>query len=204
MSLIKVLVLHLLACSVHARESFHKTRDTSKLAAPKCQVQTGTSPPQFQPNLSNPTAGDVTNAALAFLNDVCTVDSFLNHPVGGPTSVDTAVAHAEDEPVQLKTLASVVGLTKAGKDAVAALEANFPLVPGNLINLQKGKTSAEVATIGINLVRCCIVLPAIDTLVKDASAITGAFSNVTIPEPVYPIPCSSINCASGASPGATA
>ena len=197
----KLLVLPVLAYSVHAWERPHLARDASKPAAIQCKVQTGTSPPTFQPNLDNPSAQDVTDPATAFLNDVCTVDSFLNHPIGGPTTVDTAVACALDEPVQLKTLSSVVNLSKSGKDAVAALEANFPLIPANLINLQSGIATPQLATVGINMVRCCIVLPAIGTLIQEASAVTGAFSNVTIPQPVYPIPCSSIDCSKGPSPG---
>lgn len=201
MVLIKLLVLPVLACSVQARQTHRIARDTTKGPAPLCQVQTGTNPPTFQPNLDNPSAEDVTNAALAFLNDVCTVDSFLNAPIGGPTTVDTAAAHAVDEPTQLKTLASVVGLTKAGTEAVAALEANFPCIPANLINIQKGISTPLLGTTGINMVRCCMVLPAIKTLIQDAAAATGAFSNVTIPEPVYPFACSAIDCSQGASPG---
>ena len=176
---------------------------TSTNAGPKCQLQTGTNPPTFSPNLEDPSAEDVENASIAWLNDVCTVDSFLNHPVGGPTSLETTIAFAIDEPVQLKTLSSIPNLSKAGKSAAAALEGNFPGIPANLYNVQNGTATTQLATAGINLVRCCVVLRSIGILIKEASAATGAFSNTTVPQPVYPDPCASIDCLAGASPGTT-
>lgn len=45
-----------------------------------CQVGTGTTVPDLSPNLANPSAVDVERAILAWLNDVCTVDSSLGAP----------------------------------------------------------------------------------------------------------------------------
>lgn len=174
---------------------------SSTNAGPKCQVQTGTNPPTFSPNAESPSAEDVENASIAWLNDVCTVDSFLNKPVGGPTSLETTIAFAIDEPVQLATLSSIPNLSKAGQSAAAALEANFPGIPANLDNLKNGKATAQAATAGVNLVRCCVVLRSIGVLIQEASAATGAFSNTTVPQPVYPVPCASLDCSGGASPG---
>ncbi|MER5927760.1 hypothetical protein [Streptomyces mirabilis] len=68
---------------------------------PTCEVQTGTQVPDLTPNLANPSAQDVTNAALAWLNEVCTVDSFLNNPGG---TLESTLTVASDEPNQLATL----------------------------------------------------------------------------------------------------
>jgi hypothetical protein len=56
-----------------------------------CQVQNGTSVPDLRPNLGNPSKQDVERAIVAWLNEVCTVDSFLNNP-RGVTSLDTAIS----------------------------------------------------------------------------------------------------------------
>ncbi|MGW0565993.1 hypothetical protein [Streptomyces tauricus] len=52
-----------------------------------CQVQNGTSVPDLLPNLTAPSKTDVERAIVAWLNEVCTVDSFLNNP-RGVTSLD--------------------------------------------------------------------------------------------------------------------
>jgi hypothetical protein len=165
-----------------------------------CRIGT-TKPATLTPNLANPSSQDVVNAVNTWLTDVCTVDSFLDNPVGGPTSLETCIAYAIDEPSQLGTLSAVRGLSQAGQDAAAALAANFPAVPANLYNLQNGTTTAAIATTIINFSRCCIVLPAIGVLVREAAAASGAFSNTTIPQPHFQNPCVNINCDSAASPG---
>ena len=176
---------------------------SSTTATSSCQVQTGTSVPTFNPNLASPSAQDVVDATIAWLNDVCTVDSFLNSPVGGPTSLETVIAFAIDEPTQLTTLSSIPNLSAAGKAAAAALEVNFPPIPANLYNVQNGTATVLQATTAINLVRCCVVLPSIGTLVQEAADAVGAFRDTTVPQPVYPVPCASIDCSKGASPGTT-
>lgn len=167
--------------------------------APGCWAQIGNKVPDLQPNLANPTRSDVEKAVVQWLNDVCTVDSFLNKPVGGPTDLKTTIVWAEDEPTQLKTLSSVIGLSDAGKAAAAVLEANFPAIPNNLHNVQNGLSNAKLATTAINFSRCCIVLPAIKTLVEAASQAVGAFANSAVPEPQFPNPCLNIACESGSS-----
>src|SRR3569833_3663412 len=58
-----------------------------------CKVQTGVTPPTFEPDLFNRSAKDVSDSVTAWLNDVCTVDSFLNNPKG-KTSLATTIAFA--------------------------------------------------------------------------------------------------------------
>ena len=48
-----------------------------------CQVQNETSVPDLPPNLANPSTTDVEKAVVAWLNEVCTVDDFLDNP-GNP------------------------------------------------------------------------------------------------------------------------
>ncbi|MEU9191270.1 hypothetical protein AB0D14_43680 [Streptomyces sp. NPDC048484] len=45
-----------------------------------CQVQGGTTVPDLRPNPANPTKTDVERAIVAWLNEVCTVDPFLEAP----------------------------------------------------------------------------------------------------------------------------
>jgi len=139
----------------------------------------------------------------AWLNDVCTVDAFLDDPTGA-TALETVQAFAADEPNHLKTLAALPDLGRAGRDAAAALEANFPSIPANLDNLASGAATAALATTAINFNRCCVVLPAIDTLVREAAAVSGAFADEDVPSPMFPDPCGAIDCPSGVSAGAAA
>lgn len=170
---------------------------SGKKAAPVCKVQSGTNVPDLGADLNNVTAQDVEKAIIAWLNDVCTVDSFLNSP--GTADIDAIIAWGSDEPTQLKTLSSVKGISKAGLDAAAALEANFPSVPANLKNLKEGKATQEKATMAINFTRCCSVLPNVKILANAAVEATGAFADTEVPEPVYPNPCKAFTCDMGVS-----
>ncbi|KJZ75277.1 hypothetical protein HIM_05203 [Hirsutella minnesotensis 3608] len=163
-----------------------------------CQVQNGTSVPDLRPNLANPSKTDVERAIIAWLNEVCTVDSFLNNPHGA-TSLDTAIAWATDEPNQLKTLSSVRGLNQNGKNAAAILEANFPSVLGNLDNAKTGKSNIHIATMAINFDRCCTVLPAIGVLVRAAAEACGAFKGSPVPQPKLENVCARFRCQDAAS-----
>ncbi|KAH8598476.1 hypothetical protein B0O99DRAFT_483750, partial [Bisporella sp. PMI_857] len=145
------------------------------------------------------TAEDIVNATLAWANEVCTVNSFLNRPRDTKTTLNTVIAYASDEPTQLKTLASLPNLSVAGLNAAEVLKANFPMIPANLVNVRLGKTTTYTALVAINFMRCCTVLPAIEILFKEASVASGAFSDGVVPKPIRPLPCASIDCSSGAS-----
>lgn len=166
------------------------TEAVEATAAFKCQVQTGTN--VFRPHLAGwyPTKQEVEMAVAAWLNEVCTVNDFLNSK---GTSLAVATAWATDEPNELAILSAVKGLSKEGQNAAAVLRANFPSVLANLDNIKTGSAPTKDASVAINFDRCCQVVPSVAILVDAAVRATGAFGGVA-PKPEYPNVCSRFQC----------
>jgi hypothetical protein len=122
---------------------------------------------------------DVINSIIAWINDVNNVNSFLNS-AGGLSGDDlgsaaqTALGFAQDEPVQLGILGSVVDPSNPD---VQTLQTVFGQVLTGLQNIINDPNDSDQVNSNVNLinqVRCINVLPSASGLWTAAAAAVGA------------------------------
>ena len=137
----------------------------------------------------NPDVSQISNSITQWNADVNAVNSFLNTALSLPTGSLAAAAQnalnmAQDEPCQLKTLASVTDVqgVPAFDCAVTDLGNIFQTrVLDNLqtiISFPTDTTKVHNAVNDINLIRCCNVLPDASILWTDTAEDSGIGNHV--------------------------
>lgn len=147
------------------------------------------------PILAQPSEGDVFNSINQWIQDVDSVNNFLNTAASLPDPTAFAAATKQialNEPVQLGILSSVPGLSNQANQAVLLLEEVFGNVPTDLQNIvdDPAPSNVQEQILLINNARCLNVLPALDILWPAAAAAVGA----PVPPPVNrPAACATIS-----------
>lgn len=171
---------------------------TSSLAAPSSSnLQYGK-----RQSCTEPSQQQVVDAINSWNIDVQQVNAFLDTTPDLSTtyqnSASLVLQFATDEPFELGTLACISGQSDAATAAVADLMAVFGGVPTAIQAIQADITagnlddiSTQVQTIG--QIRCCHVLPDLDSLWQDSADNEGVSNlvNTVVPRPNQ---CSSITC----------
>ncbi|KAG4033555.1 hypothetical protein MFRU_004g00620 [Monilinia fructicola] len=180
---------------IFAGTSFAATATTpaNKPAAPAAVARIA-SPKPLTPS-NPPTSNDVKNSLNNWATSVDTVNAYLDDP-NNSTKLNTAIAFAKDEPVQLATLMKTPNLSPAGIKSAKVLMANFPSIVSNLQNVKTGVMTTDDATMAVNFNRCCTVLPNIGTLWEAA---TNASKVQDKPPPNLEAQCAMMSCMVGVS-----
>lgn len=183
-----------LAATTTSKPAVATTSRPAAVAATKISV------PRVLKPATPPTSADVTNSISNWMASVLTVNDYLNNPQN-TTKLQSAIVYAKDEPVQLATLMKTTGLSKEGVNSAAVLMGNFPSIVSNLNSVQKGVMTTADGTAAINFMRCCTVLPSINTLWFAAANASKAATPMA--GPALEQQCSQMSCASGASVNST-
>ena len=147
-----------------------------------------------------PDQGAVVASINSWNSDVAMVNSFLNTP---PTTgqaygnfASFTLGFARDEPTQLMVLSGVPGLSQAATDAVANLMQVFGGVLTNLQDIIDNQNDINVINqdiANINQIRCCNVLPDLDSLWTSAAEEVDAedLVNLIVPRETA---CATVTC----------
>ncbi|KAH8651199.1 hypothetical protein BX600DRAFT_441638 [Xylariales sp. PMI_506] len=169
---------------------------TSALAAPSSLFQV--SPRQTCDQSQQPSTQAVEGAIIQWLSDVNEVNNFVDVAVPNNQLLDLArgaLTSASDEPTELGILAAICGQNDDYYAAVDTLQAKFPGVPAavqSIIDNPSPDNLAQQLDI-IDQLRCCFVLPSLDTLWSEAAESYGIFGLVDTNVP-RPNACSSVSC----------
>jgi hypothetical protein len=149
---------------------------------------------------SGPSQNQVVAAIDNWNLDVTMVNSFLNTP---PTTglsyaalATMTLGFAQDEPNELMILSMITGLPPDATSAIQNLMQVFGGVLSNLqdiINNQNNLNVINADIANINQIRCCQVLPDLDSLWQGAADDEGVSNLVNLVVP-RPNACATLTC----------